>query len=126
MGALQDITSEMGPTYFCPCTGEALHRDRWPASAAMKMSILKQKKCIGPSFVPAHTPRGTITIYDGAMFHMGLENGSPRDRPVLKLEVGAEGFPAKRNYIQLAPKAAKRHTGLLRDALGPPRFGEQT
>ncbi|CAK0817335.1 unnamed protein product [Prorocentrum cordatum] len=41
--ALLDVTADMGPTYFCPCTGEALRRDEWPASAAMKMSILKKK-----------------------------------------------------------------------------------
>mmetsp|Transcript_166144 Transcript_166144/g.533283 ORF Transcript_166144/g.533283 Transcript_166144/m.533283 type:complete len:427 (-) Transcript_166144:123-1403(-) len=41
--ALVDVTTEMGPTYFCPCTGEALRREDWPGSAAIKMTILKQK-----------------------------------------------------------------------------------
>lgn len=122
--ALRDITLGMGPTFFCPCTGEALQRDQWPMSAAIKMSVLKRQDCMGPSLVPLLTKRGTVTIYDGATFHKGLANGSDRDRPVLKLEVGAEGFPARRNYEQLAPAAAKRHTELFRGALGPPRFGE--
>lgn len=121
--ALRDITMDMGPTYFCPCTGEALERSEWPASAAIKMSILKRKECIASSFVPSLTRRGTITIYDGAMFHKGLANGSDKDRPVLKLEVGAESFPDIRNYIQRAPAAAKKQTKLFRDAFGPPRMG---
>lgn len=122
--ALLDVTREMGPTYFCPCTGEALQPEEWPASAAIKMTILKDKACFGPSFAPAFTRKGTITIYDGAMFHQGLENLSGKDRPVLKLEVGAKGFPARRNYIQLAPPAGKKQTRLFREALGPPRMGD--
>eukprot|EP00913_Durusdinium_trenchii_P007716 g7246.t1 len=35
--ALQDVPLEMGPTFFCPCTGESLFREEWPASAAIKM-----------------------------------------------------------------------------------------
>ncbi|CAE7693547.1 Mlf [Symbiodinium sp. CCMP2456] len=35
--ALHDIPSSLGPTYFCPCTGESLTREDWPASAAIKM-----------------------------------------------------------------------------------------
>mmetsp|Transcript_166147 Transcript_166147/g.533293 ORF Transcript_166147/g.533293 Transcript_166147/m.533293 type:complete len:407 (-) Transcript_166147:49-1269(-) len=121
--ALVDVTTEMGPTYFCPCTGEALRREDWPGSAAIKMTILKQKACFGPSFAPSFTSKGTVTIYDGAMFHQGLANGSGKDRPVLKLEVGAEGFPERRNYIQMAPSAGKKQTRLFREALGPPRMG---
>jgi len=120
--ALVDVTTEMGPTYFCPCTGEALRREDWPGSAAIKMTILKQKACFGPSFAPSFTSKGTVTIYDGAMFHQGLANGSGKDRPVLKLEVGAEGFPERRNYIQMAPSAGKKQTRLFREALGPPRM----
>lgn len=121
--ALVDVTREMGPTFFCPCTGEVVEKDSWPPSAAIKMTILKQKSCFGPTLTPSFTARGTTTIYDGAMFHKGLDNDSGRDRPVLKLEVGAEGYPARRNYIQLAPKTGKQQTLLFREALGPPRMG---
>jgi len=121
--ALQDVPLEMGPTFFCPCTGEALIREEWPASAAIKMSILKRRECLASSLVPKLTRRGTVTIYDGAMFHKGLENGSGKDRPVLKLEVGAEDFPDRRNYIQQATAAAKKQVLRFRDALGPPRMG---
>eukprot|EP00439_Symbiodinium_sp_Y106_P024237 s6497_g2.t4 len=67
--ALHDIPSSLGPTYFCPCTGESLTREDWPASAAIKMTILKRKDCLARSFAPSFTARGTVTIYDGAMFH---------------------------------------------------------
>mmetsp|Transcript_9280 Transcript_9280/g.22122 ORF Transcript_9280/g.22122 Transcript_9280/m.22122 type:complete len:394 (-) Transcript_9280:20-1201(-) len=122
--ALHDIPSSLGPTYFCPCTGESLTREDWPASAAIKMTILKRKDCLARSFAPSFTARGTVTIYDGAMFHKGLENGSGRDRPVLKLEVAAEEFAERRNYIQLASGAAKKQVRRFREAMGPPHFGE--
>jgi len=122
--ALTDITRDMGPTFFCPCTGEALDAESWIASSAIKMTILKQKACFGPTFAPSFIARGTTTIYDGAMFHMGLENDSGYDRPVLKLEVGAEGYPERRNYIQMAPPAGKKQTRKFREALGPPRMGD--
>eukprot|EP00439_Symbiodinium_sp_Y106_P062502 s3297_g9.t1 len=54
----------------------------------------------------------------------GLENGSGRDRPVLKLEVAAEEFAERRNYIQLASGAAKKQVRRFREAMGPPHFGE--
>jgi len=121
--ALVDVTSEMGPTYFCPCTGE-VGGEGWPASSAIKVAILQSKACFGPTFAPAFTAKGTTTIYDGALFHMGLGNNAGRDRPVLKLEVGAAGYPARRNYIQLASPAAKKQTHKFREALGPPRMGD--
>eukprot|EP00933_Yihiella_yeosuensis_P015285 TRINITY_DN13392_c0_g1_i1.p1 TRINITY_DN13392_c0_g1~~TRINITY_DN13392_c0_g1_i1.p1 ORF type:complete len:415 (+),score=80.49 TRINITY_DN13392_c0_g1_i1:178-1245(+) len=121
--ALRDVTRKMGPTFFCPCTGEALVREEWPASAAIKMSILKRRECLASSFVPEFTKRGTVTIYDGAMFHKGLENESDEDRPVLKLEVAAEGFQEIRNYVQQASPAAKKQTKRFRDAFGPPLMG---
>jgi len=120
--ALQNISLDMGPTYFCPCTGEALIREEWPASAAIKMAILKRKECLGQSHAPVHTPRGTITIYDGAMFHKGLANGSGRERHILKLEVGASDFPVRRNYVGSAPRAAQKHAERFRRAFGPPRM----
>jgi len=122
--ALVDVPHEMGPTFFCPCTGEKLEKEAWPASAAVKMTTLKEKSCFGPSFAPNFTARGTVTIYDGAMFHMGLENLSGRKRPVLKLEVGAEEYPEIRNYIQMAPDTAKQQVMRFRTALGPPRMGD--
>merc|ERR1712176_1680046 len=121
--ALVDITTDMGPTFFCPCTGEVEDKGQWPESSAIKMVILQKKACFGPTFAPTFTARGTMTIYDGALFHLGLENGSGRDRPVLKLEVGATGYPERRNYIQQAPPAGKKQTRLFREALGPPRMG---
>ncbi|CAE7637324.1 unnamed protein product [Symbiodinium pilosum] len=122
--ALQDVPLSMGPTYFCPCSGESLAREDWPASAAIKMTILKRRDCLASPFAPPFTARGTVTIYDGAMFHKGLENGSGRDRPVLKLEVAAEEFAERRNYIQLASVAAKKQVRRFREAMGPPHFGE--
>ncbi|CAE7586079.1 unnamed protein product [Symbiodinium natans] len=122
--ALQDVPASMGPTFFCPCTGESLTREDWPPSAAIKMTILKRKDCLAAQFAPSFTARGTVTIYDGAMFHKGLENGSGRDRPVLKLEVAAEEFAERRNYIQLASAAAKKQVRRFREAMGPPYFGE--
>jgi len=123
--ALRDVSMDMGPTFFCPCTGEALVREEWPSSAAIKMTILKRRDCLASSLAPPMTSRGTVTIYDGAMFHKGLENDSGKDRPVLKLEVGATDFPERRNYIQLASKAAKKQMLRFRSALGPPRMGEK-
>merc|ERR1712232_209485 len=122
--ALTDITLEMGPTSFCPCTGEVDDARLWPTSAAIKMTCLKTRNCLGESYAPAFTRRGTISIYDGATFHKGLANRSPQDRHVLKLELGAGDFPARRHYTAKAPKAAKKQVGKFRDALGPPRFGE--
>jgi len=124
--ALQDITLDMGPTYFCPCTGEALLREEWPASAAIKMALLKSRECLGRAHAPALTPRGTVTIYDGAMFHKGLANGSGRDRHILKLELGALDFPARRNYVGTAPRAAQRQAARFAKAFGPPRMGPRS
>lgn len=121
--ALVDVTAEMGPTFFCPCTGELSNRDAWPGSAAIKMTTLLHKACFGSSFAPAFTARGTVTIYDSAMFHMGLANGSGKKRPVLKLEIGAGNVPQRRNYIQGAPPAGQKQTRRFRDALGPPSMG---
>lgn len=122
--ALQDVPLEMGPTFFCPCTGESLFREEWPASAAIKMTILKRKDCLAAHLAPEMTKRGTVTIYDGAMFHKGMKNDSGKDRPVLKLEVAAEDFVDRRNYIQLASKAAKKQVKEFRKVMGPPSFGE--
>lgn len=122
--ALQDVPLEMGPTFFCPCTGESLFREEWPASAAIKMTILKRKDCLATHLAPEMTKRGTVTIYDGAMFHKGMKNDSGKDRPVLKLEVAAEDFVDRRNYIQLASKAAKKQVKEFRKVMGPPSFGE--
>lgn len=124
--ALQDITLDMGPTYFCPCTGEALLREEWPTSAAIKMTVLKEKECLAKSYTPKFTPRGTVTIYDGAMFHKGLANDSGRDRHILKLEVGASDFPIRRNYIGSAPRAAQKQVARFRKVFGPPYMGART
>ncbi|CAJ1431912.1 unnamed protein product [Effrenium voratum] len=70
--ALRDVPLKMGPTFFCPCTGEALSREEWPVSAAIKMTVLKRKDCLASSLAPKLTKRGTVTIYDGAMFHKAL------------------------------------------------------
>jgi len=121
--ALVDVTPEMGPTFFCPCTAESIQRETWPGSAAVKATTLQMKECFGPSFAPKFVKKGTITIYDGAMFHQGLANGSGKDRPVLKLEVGAKGFPEKRGYIASAPPAGKKQALLFREGMGPPRMG---
>jgi len=121
--ALQNITLNMGPTYFCPCTGEAMMRDEWPASAAIKMAVLRCKECLGKSLAPQHTPRGTVTIYDGAMFHKGLGNDSGNLRHILKLEVGASDFPQRRDYCASAPPAAQKQVARFRKAFGPPRMG---
>lgn len=120
--ALVDVTEDMGPTYFCPCTGEMSNPKEWPVSAAIKMTMLRQKECLAAPFHPQLTKKGTITIYDGAMFHKGLANRSPRDRPVLKLEVAGEGFVDVRNYIQGAPAAAQRQVMKFRKSMGPPKF----
>jgi len=122
--ALEDITRDMGPTFFCPCTGEKEDMSAWVGSATVKMTNLLNKVCAGPSFAPKFVKRGTITIYDAATFHMGLENGSEKDRPVLKLEVGADGYPVKRNYLDMAPKEGKKQARLFRGSLGPPRMGQ--
>ncbi|CAL1160331.1 unnamed protein product [Cladocopium goreaui] len=53
-----------------------------------------------------------------------MKNDSGKDRPVLKLEVAAEDFVDRRNYIQLASKAAKKQVKEFRKVMGPPSFGE--
>jgi len=121
--ALQDVTLDMGPTYFCPCTGEALAREEWATSAAIKMQVLKARECLASGHTPALTRRGTVTIYDGAMFHKGLANGSGRERHILKLEVGAADFPVRRNYVGSAPRAAQKQAARFREAFGRPRMG---
>ncbi|CAK9062660.1 Hypothetical protein SCF082_LOCUS32602 [Durusdinium trenchii] len=121
--ALQDVPLEMGPTFFCPCTGESLFREEWPASAAIKMkhwlqNVLSSKPA-GSCFDKARNSNSL----KGCLEWQGLKNGSGRDRPVLKLEVAAEDFVERRNYIQLASGAAKKQVKAFRNVMGPPRFG---
>lgn len=121
--ALLDISSDMGPTFFCPCTGEEGKGVAWAAAASIKMAALKRKDCLAASFVPEFTKRGTVSIYDGATFHKGLANGSGRNRDVLKLELGFADFPYVRQYTESAPAKARAHTDRFRKAFGPPRLG---
>jgi len=88
------------------------------------MALLKRGLCLAPGLASKFIKKGTITIYDGATFHQGLENLSGTDRDVLKLEVGADDFPTKRNYIQRAPKVAQEHVWKFRKAFGLPSFGQ--
>merc|ERR1712187_473286 len=120
--ALQDITPDMGPTSFCPCTGEVREPEAWPTTSAVKMVALQRRECLAESYAPKMTKRGTVTIYDGATFHKGLANDSGRNRDVLKLELGANDFPVRRNYLEKAPKAGKKQTNKFRAAFGPPRL----
>lgn len=119
--ALQDIPLEMGPTYFCPCTGES--GEDWAMSAAIKMVVLKRRECLAHSYAPGFTRRGTVSIYDGSTFHKGLENKSGRNRDVLKLEIGTGNFPQRRGYTLSAPRLAQRQMDRFREVLGVPRFG---
>eukprot|EP00929_Paragymnodinium_shiwhaense_P059529 TRINITY_DN29815_c0_g1_i2.p1 TRINITY_DN29815_c0_g1~~TRINITY_DN29815_c0_g1_i2.p1 ORF type:complete len:460 (+),score=140.95 TRINITY_DN29815_c0_g1_i2:151-1530(+) len=122
--AIMDITPEMGPTGFCPCTGEVDDEALWPVSAAIKMVMLKKRACLASMYRPSFVSKGTVTIYDGATFHGGLENLSGRNRDVLKLELGAGDFPERRDYTNKAPKTAKKEVQKFRQAFGPPNFGQ--
>ncbi|CAK9098773.1 unnamed protein product [Durusdinium trenchii] len=140
--ALQDVPLEMGPTFFCPCTGESLFREEWPASAAIKMSQAETYRSSTARHTEVPTkdhseakrlsskPAGSCfdkarnsNSLKGCLEWQGLKNGSGRDRPVLKLEVAAEDFVERRNYIQLASGAAKKQVKAFRNVMGPPRFG---
>jgi len=121
--ALHDIPASMGTTKFCPCTGEVKSEDMWVTNAAIKMAMLKNKDCLGESYAATFLSRGTVTIYDGATFHGGLANRGRRNRDVLKLDLGSAAFTVKRNYIQHAPRNAKKEVEKYRAAFGPPRFG---
>lgn len=119
--ALYDITYDMGPTYFCPCTGEASADNL--ANIALRMLTLKLKECLGRSYVRQFTPAAMVTIYDGVTFHKGLENTSPKERHLLKLELGSGDYPIRRNYERPAPNEAKVQTQRFRAVFGPPMLG---
>lgn len=119
--ALYDITYDMGPTFFCPCTGEASADN--VANIAIRMLVLNRKECLGSSYARRFTPQGMVTIYDGVTFHKGLENTSPHERHLLKLEIGSGDFPIRRNYVKPAPPEAKVQTDRFRAAFAAPLLG---
>eukprot|EP00747_Dinoflagellata_sp_TGD_P093622 gnl/TRDRNA2_/TRDRNA2_165830_c0_seq1.p1 gnl/TRDRNA2_/TRDRNA2_165830_c0~~gnl/TRDRNA2_/TRDRNA2_165830_c0_seq1.p1 ORF type:complete len:430 (+),score=94.83 gnl/TRDRNA2_/TRDRNA2_165830_c0_seq1:52-1341(+) len=120
--ALDDITYDMGPTYFCPCTGQA--SEDWAANAAIRLTVLRRKECLGLSYARQLTPKGTVTIYDGVTFHKGLENFSEKDRHLLKLELGSGDYPVRRDYTKRAPREGQKQMEKFRAAFGVPRFGQ--
>lgn len=113
---LQDVDVEMGPTRFCPCT----HGDADPSEDRVDiinrintqhgLNICDRDEAL---HYDAATKFGTVTVYDGAVRHKGLENGSTRDRPVLVLEFAASAQTA----------ALRDYTGHLRSNL-PVAFAE--
>lgn len=122
--ALDDITVDMGPTFFCPCTGEA--SSDWATNAGIRMHALLTKDCVGASYIRQLTPQGMVTIYDGVTFHKGSANPSSKPRHLLKLELGAGDFALRRDYTKGAPLEAQRQTSRYRKAFGAPRFGRSS
>merc|ERR1712183_1161743 len=96
----------MGPTYFCPCTGEAA--SDWATSAGLRMQVLLSKTCLGASYMRDLTPRGLVTIYDGVTFHKGSANPSSKDRHLLELELASGDLAVRRDYTKGAPAEAHR------------------
>lgn len=120
--ALDDITRDMGPTYFCPCSGVSSEHE-WGAQAAIRHTILQQQTCLSAPFFRDFTPKGAQKIYDGINFHMGLDNWSEGDRHVLKLETGAGDYPIRRNFTKNRQPEVLKNVAMFREKFGLPTFG---
>jgi len=114
--ALDDVTADMGPTFFCPCSGMA---SQWAAqdAASIAISSLTQEAgeiCMGSSYAPDVLPKGTVTVYDSATFHKGLENLSEKPRNVLALELVIGGRRPRRAHVSITSDAAQKQTAIFR------------
>lgn len=102
------VPLEMGPTRFCPCThGRTDLRDphertirRWFAGDAhcTNYTDLSWVLHAGNS---RRDSAGWVSLYDADVFHQGLENESPVDRPVLVAALTHSIVGAlERNYVK--------------------------
>ena len=73
------------------------------------MHIIHTMRTTSISFITIIYTYAILPILIITRLRQGLSNGSGRERPVLKLEVAAEGFVDRRNYIQLAGPVASIH-----------------
>eukprot|EP00747_Dinoflagellata_sp_TGD_P207727 gnl/TRDRNA2_/TRDRNA2_81264_c0_seq1.p2 gnl/TRDRNA2_/TRDRNA2_81264_c0~~gnl/TRDRNA2_/TRDRNA2_81264_c0_seq1.p2 ORF type:complete len:140 (+),score=15.23 gnl/TRDRNA2_/TRDRNA2_81264_c0_seq1:436-855(+) len=91
----------MGPTFFCPCTHTIPEENLGGmlAAAALKhgghgLGSVGDRRCIGHGYSLKTTPAGTITIYDGSVFHGGLAHTGTTthdgNRLVLNLNFAAQ------------------------------------
>lgn len=119
--ALEPIDAAMGPTRFCPCTAI---EDPPAFAAALRLATREAGDCLFGSVARSGMEPGATTVYDGLGFHQGQANVSPRDRPVLKLELGTPAFVAERNYTRGATQACIAATQQYRAAFDKSFFAK--
>jgi len=99
---LVDITTDLGPTRFCPgtqrmATENASAEGGWRFVAPAK--LCEAEPSLGYSFAPASP--GTVTVYDAAVVHGGGAVASTRERPVLQLSFASSAATLRqRAYLE--------------------------
>merc|ERR1712178_240566 len=94
--ALEDITTAMGPTGYCPGshvpgagTTTEPAGDAGPLELHFALRYVALSKDVQPCtpIVPRTTQKGTVTIYDSALVHRGEVNQGARPRVLLNLNI---------------------------------------
>jgi len=99
---LTPVKSDMGLTRFCPCTHGSFHADT-PEGRVIHRYFGAKAKCAELSnFSYAFLPNiGDITVYDGSIFHQGLENVGKMERTFLDLSFAASAtLITQRGYLE--------------------------
>ncbi|CEL97706.1 unnamed protein product [Vitrella brassicaformis CCMP3155] len=93
--AIQDMTHQMGPTLFCPCSQKYLvFGDNYVTDALefwfWRSADDRDNHCIeSTAFSRDFTPAGAVTVYDGITVHQGMANTSPSNRTIMNLSFAA-------------------------------------
>jgi len=97
--ALHDIDAALGPTAFCP--GTVSGKDK-ALARIVRVAMLDKARSMSAAgdnnyhasvceaFVPPFTKRGSVTIYDSALFHYGTANVGEHPRAVLNANFAAK------------------------------------
>ena len=89
---LADVTQAKGPTLFCPCTHS--YHQKWRHftdghTVYQRFGLDGRCEHQPETHFNATSTFGEATLYDSSLFHKGLANRSPGDRPVLVIAFAA-------------------------------------
>jgi len=99
---LVDITPDLGPTRFCPCT-QRMATDNASAEGSWRFvapaKLCEAEPSLGYSFAPASP--GTVTMYDAAVVHGGGAVASTQERPILQISFASSAASQRqRAYLE--------------------------
>jgi len=91
--ALQDVSSEMGPTHVWPATNTVEHHATlWSTSVGGKLNVEKADKAFGIEHSKMLLAKGDLVLYDSRTMHCGGANSSAERRSVFCVSTMGPGI----------------------------------